>query len=444
MSKKLICLAVMCLLAAASGQNIILADDDSPHQQEQPRPIKLGTSGGNINDSSSAFCCGGTLGSLVEGGGVQYILSNNHVLARTNIGLPGEQIIQPGLIDQNSACYKDTTDTVANLSEFVTIRFKNKGVTPLNEVDAAIAQVVSEAVEPNGAILDIGTVSYEIVEPSISQPVKKSGRTTGLTIGTVDAINVTVDVSYTKYCGGGGTQTARFVNQISIAGVSFCGAGDSGSLIVENVASNPRAAGLLFAGNSNGSVTIANPISAVLNAFDVAMPGGTSPPPGPTGSIKGTVTNSANRAPIQGATVRVDSGQSATTDISGAYIITGVAVGAHSVTASAAVFKSQTKTATVNDGAETTVDFALKPVKGRANHRPQEAIEHAVKVKNRHEQNMLQIDGVVGIGVGLSGTEAPAIKIYLKEDRPETRSRIPAALDDVPVQVVVTGAIEAI
>jgi len=108
------------------------------------------------------------------------------------------------------------------------------------------------------------------------------------------------------------------------------------------------------------------------------------------------------------------------------------------------VFKSQTKTATVNDGAETTVDFALKPAKGRANHHFQGAVDHAVKVKNRHEQNMLQIDGVVGIGVGLSGTETPAIKIYLKEDRPETRSRIPATLDDVPVQVVVTGAIEAL
>jgi hypothetical protein len=174
------------------------------------------------------------------------------------------------------------------------------------------------------------------------------------------------------------------------------------------------------------------------------MPGGTSPPPGPTGSIKGTVINSTNRAPIGGATVSVDSGQSAVTDSSGEYTIPDVTVGTHSVTASAGSFKSQTKAATVNDGAETTVNFALKPAKGRANHRPQEAIDHAVKVKNRHEQNMLQIDGVVGIGVGLSGTEAPAIKIYLKEDRPETRSRIPATLDDVPVQVVVTGAIEAL
>jgi len=443
MAKKLICLAVVCLLAAASGQNAVRADNGPQHQQEQPRPIKLGTSGGNINDSTSAFCCAGTLGALVEGGGIQYILSNNHVLARTNIGLTGEQIIQPGLIDQSPTCARDTADTVANLSNFIMIKFKKNGVVPLNEIDAAIARVVAGDVEPNGAILDIGTVSPEIVGPSVDQAVKKSGRTTGLTFGTIDAVNVTVDVSYSKYCGGGGTQIARFVNQISIAGAAFCGAGDSGSLIVENVDSNPRAVGLLFAGNSNGSVTIANPIGAVLNAFGVAMPSGT--PPGPkVGSIKGTVTNSTSRATIQGATVSVDSGQSAITDSSGAYIITGVAAGAHSITASAAGFKSQTKIATVNDGAETTVNFALKPAKGQANHSAREAIEHAVKVKNRHEQNMLQLDGVVGIGVGLAEPEAPAIKIYLKEDRPETRARIPASLDDVPVQIVVTGAIEAL
>jgi hypothetical protein len=80
----------------------------------QPRPIPLGTSGGNIRDSSWSFCCGGTLGSLVQDSQeVQYILSNNHVLARGNRGLIGEAIIQPGLIDHESACFKNKNDAVA-------------------------------------------------------------------------------------------------------------------------------------------------------------------------------------------------------------------------------------------------------------------------------------------------------------------------------------------
>ena len=436
MTRKLIYLAVVCLLLTAVGQNITQADSGPQHQQEQGRPIMLGTSGGNINDISSAYCCGGTLGALVEGGGSQYILSNNHVLARTNIALPGEQIIQPGLIDQQ--CARDTKDAVANLSDFITIRFKKGSVVPLNEVDAAIAQVVAGAVDANGAILDIGEVGAETVEATIGQAVKKSGRTTGLTAGTVGAINVTADVGYSKECGGVAAQVARFKNQILIQTPNFCAGGDSGSLIVENVAAKPRAVGLLFAGSSNNSTTLANPIGAVLNAFGVTMPGGTPSLPKPIGSIKGTVKNT-NGTLIQGAIVRVDSGESATTDTNGFYTITSVTISAHSVQASAAGFKSQTQTATVYEGQETIVNFALKPGKSSPQQAHQAAIDHATKVKNRHEQNIFQIDGVVGSGVGLSKEGQPVIEVYLKEDRAEGRARIPAALDNVPLRVVITG-----
>ncbi|MDR7423629.1 MAG: hypothetical protein QN159_14345 [Armatimonadota bacterium] len=93
------------------------ADNGPLHQAAQARPIQLGTSGGNINDASQLFCCTGTLGSLVQdGAGTQFILSNNHVLARTNKASLGEEIIQPGLADQN--CVKDLLDVVADLSAF--------------------------------------------------------------------------------------------------------------------------------------------------------------------------------------------------------------------------------------------------------------------------------------------------------------------------------------
>jgi hypothetical protein len=99
----------------------ILGDTGPAHRVDQPFPIQLGTSGGNISDISKGFCYGGTLGSLVQGEGKQYILSNNHVLARTNAASIGEDIIQPGLIDQNPTCYKDSNDTVADLSAFIRI-----------------------------------------------------------------------------------------------------------------------------------------------------------------------------------------------------------------------------------------------------------------------------------------------------------------------------------
>jgi|SRR5712692_1076556 len=77
-----------------------------------------------------------------------------------------------------------------------------------------------------------------------------------------------VDVSY------GSGKTARFVNQIIVSPGSFLAAGDSGSLMVEDVATAPRAVGLLFAGSS--SVAIANSIQPVLTVFNVTMVGSNS------------------------------------------------------------------------------------------------------------------------------------------------------------------------
>ncbi len=450
MAKKSLYLAVVSILLVAAGQGIIRADTPIDHQVEQQRPIKLGASGVNINDSSSRYCCGGTLGALVQDAtGTQYILSNNHILARTNGALLGEQIIHPGLIDQHTppdwdpVCYEDENDTVAYLSDFVPIRFKEGKFTPRNQVDAAIAEVVDGAVEPNGAILGIGVLSSETVKARPGQAVKKSGRTTGLTTGIVAAVHATVDVAYSTECGGPATNVARFKNQIFIKTNGFAGGGDSGSLIVEDAALEPRAVGLVFAGSSDGALTVANPIDAVLNALGVAMTGAALPEPEASGTITGIVTNSADGSPIGAATVRVDTGELAATDANGIYIITDVTVGNHSVKASADGFKFRKKRAAVYEDEETILDFALKPHKGKGkpSHRP--AIGRAVKAKNRHERNILQIDDVVGTGVGLSETGQPVIEIYLKEDSAKARARIPAALDNIPVRVVVTGQFEA-
>ena len=63
-----------------------LADGGSNHKK---RTQNFGVSGGNVNDHSSAFCCSGTLGALITDGSNQYILSNNHVLARSDQAIAG-------------------------------------------------------------------------------------------------------------------------------------------------------------------------------------------------------------------------------------------------------------------------------------------------------------------------------------------------------------------
>jgi hypothetical protein len=271
----LLLLGMAAWLLLSAG--LAMGQKSSPYQVEQKRPIKLGTSGGNINDSSTHYCCSGTLGSLLRNpSGTQFILTNNHVGARTNLGVGGEAWIQPGLIDQTPVCTADTKDTVANLSDFVPINFAG---TP-NLVDAAIGQVVKDMVDSTGAILGIGTISSDTVAPTVGMKVKKAGRTSGVTTGKILSVNATVNVQYQQGCGEGLIVTAKFVDQVLVSPGSFVKGGDSGSLIVENVSTNPRAVALLFAGGGNAAV--GNKIDNVLAAFHglsfVTAAGGTKPP----------------------------------------------------------------------------------------------------------------------------------------------------------------------
>lgn len=247
------------------------ADSGANHQVLQTRPIKLGTSGGNVNDISHAFCCSGTLGSLVTDGTNQYILSNNHVLASVNAGSAGEAVSQPGLVDLS--CSAPAADYVANLTRFVSIDF-SRGAT--NTVDCAIAKVITGDVDPGGSILDVGQINSSFISaPAVGLAVKKSGRTTGLTTGSITGINATISVQYQLGCGSGKKATATYVNQLVFTNISS--GGDSGSLIVEDVASCPRPVGLLFAGSS--STTIGNPIGSVLSALGVSFVHGSCPAP---------------------------------------------------------------------------------------------------------------------------------------------------------------------
>ena len=239
------------------------------HKARQVRPIALGVSGGNATDSANGFCCSGTLGALVENAQGQFILSNSHVFAHdtagANVAEIGDPINQQGLID--AACQDRPADYVAHLSSTSSV---NPGF--MSPFDAAIAAVVPGQVRADGAILEVGQISSTPVESFLGQRVKKSGRTTGLTTSRIEALNATVSVGYTSECGGP-QYTSTYTGQIIVAnrGSKFIAGGDSGSLMVEDVGTNPRAVGLLFAGSS--SIAIANPISDVLEHFGVTLVG---------------------------------------------------------------------------------------------------------------------------------------------------------------------------
>jgi hypothetical protein len=239
------------------------------YTQRQTPPIRLGTSGGWIYDLANGYCCGGTLGALVRIGNTQYILSACHVLegdivsgGNHRIAQTGDPIIQPGLIDVN--CNRYLAQTVGTL-------VKKRSLATSN-TDCAIARVAPGMVRTDGAILGIGTISRYIIGASLNQPVKKSGRTSGTTHSHVSGLNGTVRVTFTRECHGS-TYTKTFYGQILVANLNsgFLRAGDSGSLLVQDVATNPRAIGLLYAGNN--SYAFANPIAQVLNFLGATMVG---------------------------------------------------------------------------------------------------------------------------------------------------------------------------
>ncbi len=64
-------------------------------------------------------------------------------------------------------------------------------------------------------------------------------------------------------------------------------------------------------------------------------------------------------------------------------------------------------------------------------------------VNARHSQALLNIPGVVGHGVGLSKSGKPSIRVFLASENASARSQIPTSLENVPVQVVVTGPFTA-
>lgn len=238
-----------------------VASTPTTHQAQLAAPAALGSSGGNAGDYDSrdgsvVDCCSGTLGALVEdAAGHKFILSNNHVLARSDQARTGDRIVQPGLID--ASCTPGAGTTVGTLRSWL----------PLNaastNVDAALAEPATNAVDMAGSILELGARqangALAAAPPGISSTggrgeparldlhVAKSGRTTGLTCGGVTAIDVDMAVDYFRDCAETRPyRTKLFTHQIGLSGNRFSDAGDSGALVVD--AANAEPVGLYFAG----------------------------------------------------------------------------------------------------------------------------------------------------------------------------------------------------
>jgi len=232
--------------------------------QQRVRPLVRGSSVAHVEVSA------GTIGAFVRiaGASTVHVLSNNHVLAATDLGRRGDEVLQPGPADGGTGA-----DRIGALAAAVPLDPDGP-----NLVDAAVAVVDDEV--PVDPTAHDGPVTETVDPDAVRGLVRKIGRTTGVTRGRISAFEVDgVPVGY-------GTGVFSFDDQIEIEGVLglFSDGGDSGSLITTE--GDRLGVGLLFAGSATGGpggtgVTYANPLAAVLRALEATLDGGPGEVPDP-------------------------------------------------------------------------------------------------------------------------------------------------------------------
>lgn len=195
----------------------------------------------------------GTLGALVRDNtsGDEMMLSNFHVMCVDDGWSVGDTMAQPSRVDGGN-CPADVVGA---------LRRASLG----GQVDCAVASHTARGYQCS--IVDIGTVTGTAVATE-GMAVRKRGRTTGLTYGIVDTIDLTLKIDY-----GDGLGEVTLTNQIQIdvdatQSAKYSESGDSGSAVVDDAR---KVVGLHFAGTTDGLYGVANPIQSVLKALDVRI-----------------------------------------------------------------------------------------------------------------------------------------------------------------------------
>ncbi len=214
----------------------------------------------------------GTLGALVidNESGDRWALTNFHVAAVTDGWSVGDSMAQPGLPD-GGAC---PADGIGDLRRAVIAGTTGAGGPG---VDGAVIRLASRPTDCS--ILEIGDVEGTAVATD-GMAVRKRGRTTELTFGSVESTTLTVTVPYGDGIGGVTLEDQILIEVNEAQSATFGISGDSGSAVVNE---DNRIVGLYFAGNeeerdddgnvvvAEGVIGVANPIAAVEAALNVTI-----------------------------------------------------------------------------------------------------------------------------------------------------------------------------
>ncbi|MBD2867911.1 chymotrypsin family serine protease [Paenibacillus arenilitoris] len=240
--------------AEAAPSPLLVHQKKGRLSQSRIRPVPAGASIGTFGPPTT-----GTGGLVVTKNGALYLLSNNHVLVKANSPAYSETV-QPGPADGG----EKGVGRIGQAFEYVPL---NPG--GVNFMDAAIASPLKESLlNPRYLVSGTGrlaTVPGYLNSFGIGEQFVKFGRTTGFASGTVESINVDVEIG--PY-GELNNAVLLFRNQTVIAGQAAVSLpGDSGGVWLRQ--SDRYAAALNFAGSGNRSIS--TPIAAVMQAFGVQV-----------------------------------------------------------------------------------------------------------------------------------------------------------------------------
>lgn len=232
--------------------------------------IKIVSSAGVVYSSGGTTIHGGTLGCVARlvSDNTPVLLTNHHVLYPTNsAAVPNaagnDKVGQPSAPATCCCCLGTQVATI--------IAGQRDGT-----IDAAIARIQgynageTDFVNYTNEILSIGWIAGTNATVTVGDVVRKFGKSSELTTGTINAISAATSVTDPGAPGGSRIMSGQ-IRVTSPAGQTFSIAGDSGSVLVN---ANNEIIGLNHASNSAVGplhVTMATPIATVMTTLGIAI-----------------------------------------------------------------------------------------------------------------------------------------------------------------------------
>lgn len=205
-------------------------------RKSRQRPIGPGISVSAKGGTAVTICC------VVKNQANQrFILTPSYIVGMGADG--GEIVIQPGASDGGTDT--DAIGSVVRVTEIAALIRLNDGIDVYYDLP------------------EIGKISG-IAEPRFGEPVRKYGRTTGLTMGTVSKDFATYNVYFSA-------NVIRPIECFVVTPVAdrFSAEGDGGAPVVNN---NDELLGMIFAGTSfQSSPSVVVPIKPILEELGVEV-----------------------------------------------------------------------------------------------------------------------------------------------------------------------------